>query len=178
MRLCSIALFFCKQGQLQLWSHPYVIFQHTASGAEGSGQSLASPGSCLQDFRATPFIECNGARGHCFYYNNQFSFWLSTIAENEQFRTPAMETLKPGYLRSRISRCQVCSRIVVWESAALCRRYNFSFCNFPRRIKKHPWRSPRIQVYIMTLSTVHELLNAEWTNHGSLDTHFTNSSMM
>lgn len=83
-------------------------FQHTAAGAEGGGQSLASPGSCLEDFRSTPFIECNGARGSCHYFANGLSFWLATIEDGEQFLLPQKQTLKNNDLRSRISRCQVC----------------------------------------------------------------------
>lgn len=40
---------------------------------------FSSPGSCLEDFRTTPFIECNGARGSCHFFANKFSFWLTTI---------------------------------------------------------------------------------------------------
>lgn len=83
-------------------------FQHTAAGAEGGGQSLSSPGSCLEDFRATPFIECNGAQGHCHYFANTLSFWLATIENDQQFQKPQKQTLKAGNVRNRISRCQVC----------------------------------------------------------------------
>ena len=55
--------------------------QHTGAGAEGGGQPLSSPGSCLEDFRASPFIECNGARGTCHYFANTLSFWLATIGK-------------------------------------------------------------------------------------------------
>jgi integrin beta 8 len=82
--------------------------QHTAAGAEGGGQSLSSPGSCLEDFRATPFIECNGPRGSCHYFANKLSFWLTTIERHEQFSNPRPQTLKAGNLRTRVSRCQVC----------------------------------------------------------------------
>ena len=84
--------------------------QHTGAGAEGGGQALSSPGSCLQDFRATPFIECNGARGTCHYFANKFSFWLATIQTRNMFDRPVSQTLKAGNLRSRVSRCQVCKR--------------------------------------------------------------------
>lgn len=84
--------------------------QHTAAGAEGGGQSLSSPGSCLEDFRATPFIECNGARGTCHYFANKFSFWLATIEDRSQFSRPVSETLKAGSLLTRVSRCQVCMK--------------------------------------------------------------------
>lgn len=59
--------------------------QHTSAGAEGSGQALASPGSCLEEFRSAPFIECHG-RGTCNYYGNSYSFWLATVDANEMFR--------------------------------------------------------------------------------------------
>lgn len=85
-----------------------VYFQHTAAGAEGGGQSLSSPGSCLEDFRASPFIECNGARGTCHYFANKLSFWLATIDNYQEFQTPQSQTLKAGNVRDRISRCQVC----------------------------------------------------------------------
>lgn len=90
----------------------YVEFQHTAAGAEGGGQSLASPGSCLQDFRATPFIECNGARGTCHYFANKFSFWLATIEDRDQFRAPEKQTLKSDSYRTRVGRCAVCIKLV------------------------------------------------------------------
>ena len=57
----------------------WLIFQHTAAGAEGGGQLLSSPGSCLEDFRATPFIECSGGRGTCHYFANKESFLISLL---------------------------------------------------------------------------------------------------
>lgn len=90
-------------------SPPTLSPQHTAAGNEGGGQSLSSPGSCLEDFRTTPFIECNGAKGTCHYFANKHSFWLTSI--DQSFHTePASETLKAGQLLSRISRCQVCMK--------------------------------------------------------------------
>jgi len=99
----------CPRGWKGLWIG-YSFAMHTGAGAEGGGQSLASPGSCLQDFRATPFIECNGDKGHCNYFATSLSFWLTTVDENEQFTTPRKETLKDNNLRTRISRCKVCIR--------------------------------------------------------------------
>lgn len=87
----------------------YLQMQHTDSGAEGGGQSLVSPGSCLEDFRPTPFIECHG-QGRCNYYATATSYWLSTIEEDRQFAKPLPQTLKAGDLTSRISRCAVCQR--------------------------------------------------------------------
>lgn len=83
-------------------------FQHTGAGAQGGGQELASPGSCLQDFRAAPFIECNGEGGTCHHFANKLSFWLTIIDETQQFATPQRETLKSGRLLERVSRCAVC----------------------------------------------------------------------
>ncbi|KAK1797162.1 hypothetical protein P4O66_008551, partial [Electrophorus voltai] len=102
----------CPHGWRSLWIG-YSFLMHTAAGAEGGGQSLMSPGSCLEDFRATPFIECNGARGTCFFFNNKHSFWLTTVEEEGQFvHGPNPETLKGEQYRSRISRCQVCMKVL------------------------------------------------------------------
>uniref|UniRef100_A0A8B9NWE7 Collagen IV NC1 domain-containing protein n=2 Tax=Apteryx TaxID=8821 RepID=A0A8B9NWE7_APTOW len=100
----------CPVGWRSLWIG-YSFLMHTAAGAEGGGQSLVSPGSCLEDFRATPFIECNGARGSCHYFANKYSFWLTTVEQSQQFvSAPPSETLKAGQLRTRVSRCQVCMK--------------------------------------------------------------------
>lgn len=102
----------CPPGWRSLWIG-YSFLMHTAAGSEGGGQSLMSPGSCLEDFRATPFIECNGAKGTCHYFANKYSFWLTTVAPNEEFLySPAQETLKGGQERSKVSRCQVCSKLL------------------------------------------------------------------
>ncbi len=82
----------CHFPQLNLPS--FFILQHTAAGAEGGGQALSSSGSCLEDFRATPFIECNGAGGTCHYYANKFSFWLATLDSRDMFAKPVSQTLK------------------------------------------------------------------------------------
>uniref|UniRef100_A0A3B3DU33 Collagen IV NC1 domain-containing protein n=1 Tax=Oryzias melastigma TaxID=30732 RepID=A0A3B3DU33_ORYME len=98
----------CPQTWQTLWIG-YSFMMHTSAGAEGSGQALASPGSCLESFRSSPFIECHG-RGTCNYYGNSYSFWLATVDFSEMFRKPEPETLKAGNLRSRISRCAVCMK--------------------------------------------------------------------
>jgi collagen type IV alpha len=87
-----------------------MMFQHTAVGHGGGGQALSGPGSCLQDFRATPFIECNGGKGQCHYYETMTSFWMVTVEQQQQFRTPEQQTLKAGSLHTKVSRCQVCIR--------------------------------------------------------------------
>ncbi|XP_041060660.1 collagen alpha-2(IV) chain-like [Carcharodon carcharias] len=99
----------CPSGWVSLWTG-YSFLMHTGAGAEGGGQSLTSPGSCLEDFRSTPFIECQGARGTCHYFTDKYSFWLTTVQPSHQFGPSApSETLKIEQLqRQRVSRCQVC----------------------------------------------------------------------
>lgn len=99
----------CPNGWFSLWTG-YSFAMHTAAGAQGGGHPLASSGSCLEDFRSTPFIECNGARGTCHYFANSLSFWLTNIEESQQFTRPISQTLKSLNLRSRVSRCNVCLR--------------------------------------------------------------------
>lgn len=99
----------CPIGWQGMWIG-YSFAMHTGAGPSGGGQSLSSPGSCLEDFRATPFIECNGARGTCHFSANKYSFWLTTIDQNQQFSNPIPETLKAGDTRLRASRCQVCMK--------------------------------------------------------------------
>jgi collagen type IV alpha len=70
-----------------------------------------SPGSCLEDFRATPFIECTGARGTCQFFANSLSFWMRTLEASTQFNDPQLMALK-GKLQGRahVSRCKVCMK--------------------------------------------------------------------
>ena len=98
----------CPPSWSSLWQgHSFLM--HTGAGTGGGGQSLKSPGSCLEEFRSSPFIECHG-RGTCNYFATTFSFWLATVEEENQFETPVAEVLKAGNLKNRVSRCQVCSR--------------------------------------------------------------------
>ncbi|KAB7504339.1 hypothetical protein Anas_05028 [Armadillidium nasatum] len=85
------------------------MITHTDSGAEGGGQSLVSPGSCLEEFRPLPFIECQG-HGRCNVYSTAISYWMATIEEEDQFKKPKPQTLKAGDLTTRVSRCTVCMR--------------------------------------------------------------------
>ncbi|KAK7804402.1 hypothetical protein U0070_009332, partial [Myodes glareolus] len=79
----TIQIPHCPQGWDSLWIG-YSFMMHTSAGAEGSGQALASPGSCLEEFRSAPFIECHG-RGTCNYYANSYSFWLATVDMSDMF---------------------------------------------------------------------------------------------
>lgn len=76
--------------------------QSTVDNNGGFGQSLMSPGSCLEEFRAAPVIECHG-HGHCNYYDQVSSFWLSIINEDEMFLKPRQQTLKADQT-SKVSR--------------------------------------------------------------------------
>lgn len=88
----------------------FVKFQHTDAGAEGAGQSLVSPGSCLEEFRPKPFIECH-AHGRCNYFTTAYSYWLATIEDYAMFKKPKQQTIKDGMdLTQMVSRCAVCTR--------------------------------------------------------------------
>uniref|UniRef100_A0A4W4F904 Collagen IV NC1 domain-containing protein n=1 Tax=Electrophorus electricus TaxID=8005 RepID=A0A4W4F904_ELEEL len=104
----TIQLPQCPLSWEPLWIG-YSFMMHTSAGAEGSGQALASPGSCLEEFRSAPFIECHG-QGTCNYYGNSYSFWLATIDRHMMFSKPQSETLKAGNLETRVSRCVVCMK--------------------------------------------------------------------
>jgi len=98
----------CPAGFNTMWMG-YSFLAHTSEGADGGGQDMASPGSCLEDFRATPFIECTGARGTCQFFSDSFSFWVRTINADQQFADPQLQALK-GKIngRNQVSRCKVC----------------------------------------------------------------------
>lgn len=97
----------CPGGWDELWIG-YSFLMHRDAGAGGGGQSLISPGSCLEEFRARPFIECRSL-GTCNYFSTATSYWLATIKEHEMFRKPLPQTLKTDHT-SRVSRCAVCIR--------------------------------------------------------------------
>ncbi|KAM4605273.1 uncharacterized protein ACJ7VT_017550 [Polymixia lowei] len=100
----------CPSGWRGLWTG-YSFLQHAGAGDEGGGHSLTSSGSCLGDFRARPFVECQGARGTCRYFATLNSFWLTAVSREDQF-----VVAEPGAAsaaeqqRQRASRCRVCIR--------------------------------------------------------------------
>lgn len=98
----------CPDGWEELWIG-YSYLMHTSDNAGGAGQNLISPGSCLEEFRAQPMVECHGD-GKCNYYDTMTSFWLTTIDETQQFSMPQQRTLKADQT-SKISRCAVCRKI-------------------------------------------------------------------
>jgi collagen type IV alpha len=97
----------CPAGWIDLWTG-YSFVMNRAEGAEGSGQDLLSPGSCLEEFMPGPYIECK-AKGHCNKYVTLLSFWLTNVNEAKQFDPILLETYKQGNMKPQISRCKVCT---------------------------------------------------------------------
>uniref|UniRef100_A0A3Q3SQ84 Collagen IV NC1 domain-containing protein n=1 Tax=Mastacembelus armatus TaxID=205130 RepID=A0A3Q3SQ84_9TELE len=97
----------CPSGWDSLWSG-YSFVMETGVGAEGSGQPLASPGSCLEHFRKIPFIECHG-RGTCNYFIDAYSYWLAALNPYDMFSKP-MPQINKDNPASLISHCRVCMK--------------------------------------------------------------------
>lgn len=98
----------CPQGWEEAWIG-YSYYMQTSDAHGNSHQNLISPGSCLEEFRAQPVIECHG-RGTCNIFDGITSFWLTVIEDSDQFRTPRQQTLKADQT-SKVSRCSVCRKI-------------------------------------------------------------------
>ncbi|KAF7657111.1 hypothetical protein LDENG_00031880 [Lucifuga dentata] len=95
----------CPTGWHSLWPG-YSFVMETGVGAEGSGQPLVSPGSCLENFRKIPFIECHG-RGTCNYYADSYSYWLAALNPENMFSVPSPQTVESDSL---VGRCRVCMK--------------------------------------------------------------------
>ena len=104
----SMSIPDCPQGWEEAWIG-YSYYMQTSDASGNSHQNLISPGSCLEEFRAQPVIECHG-RGTCNIFDGITSFWLTVIEDSEQFRTPKQQTLKADQT-SKISRCAVCRKM-------------------------------------------------------------------
>jgi collagen type IV alpha len=101
----------CPDQWVNLWEG-YSFVMTRAERAEGSGQSLLSPGSCLKQFDTVPYIECQ-PNGNCNKYATLLSFWLVKIDSNQEFGPVQVSTLKAGNnIRNSISRCRVCAGYV------------------------------------------------------------------
>ncbi|CAB1347428.1 unnamed protein product [Coregonus sp. 'balchen'] len=102
---------FCPPNWRSLWVG-YSFLMHTGAGDEGGGQSLTSSGSCLRDFRAQPFVECQGPRGTCHYFANIYSFWLTRVdADGPLSPSTSQGTLKEEWQqRLNVGRCNVCMK--------------------------------------------------------------------
>ncbi|CAG02171.1 unnamed protein product, partial [Tetraodon nigroviridis] len=100
----------CPPSWRSLWTG-YSFLMHTGAGDEGGGQSLTSSGSCLTDFRAQPFVECQGPRGTCHYFANIYSFWLTRVESQEASSNSSASTLTQAWQqRDNIGKCNVCMR--------------------------------------------------------------------
>ncbi|XP_038817835.1 collagen alpha-2(IV) chain-like [Salvelinus namaycush] len=101
---------FCPPNWRSLWVG-YSFLMHTGAGDEGGGQSLTSSGSCLRDFRAQPFVECQGPRGTCHYFANIYSFWLTRVGADGPLSPTSQGTLKEEWQqRLNVGRCNVCMK--------------------------------------------------------------------
>lgn len=103
----SMSIPDCPNGWEEMWTG-YSYLMTTTDNAGGFGQNLVSPGSCLEEFRSNPIIECHG-HGRCNYYDPLASFWLAVIEEHQQWLKPVQQTLKADQT-SKVSRCTVCRR--------------------------------------------------------------------
>ncbi|VEL14616.1 unnamed protein product [Protopolystoma xenopodis] len=101
----------CPDGWSNAWmGHSYLM--NTAYGAQGGGQQLASPGSCLPHFRSHLFIECN-AKGLCGFFQEHKNFWLRVIGssmDDDMFSMIMGEAIKVRNNDDRIGKCVVCLR--------------------------------------------------------------------
>ena len=98
-----------NQGWKELWTG-YSFVMHSI-GSMGGGQPLASPGSCLPNYRPHPYMECN-ADGTCHIYSDKMSYWLLAnppypVQDGAQHRPGSV--IKPGNILNHVSRCVVCS---------------------------------------------------------------------
>lgn len=93
----------CPVGDWEKLWDGYSFFMSSGGGGSSAGQDMSSPGSCLQNFRALPFIECEGpGTGRCDYVTgSDWAFWLSTQSVDEGAVTGAA-------MRARTGRCSVC----------------------------------------------------------------------
>lgn len=104
----SMEILDCPQGWEEAWIG-YSYYMQTSDASGHSHQNLISPGSCLEEFRAQPVIECHG-RGTCNIFDGITSFWLTVIEDHEQFKKPRQQTLKADQT-SKVSRCTVCRKM-------------------------------------------------------------------
>jgi len=84
-----------------LWTG-YSFLMH-AIGSVAVGQQLDSPGSCLQYYSGSPYVECD-ADGHCHYWSDYMMYWL--YPTDAHF---VNNTVKRGDVAGRIGRCRVCA---------------------------------------------------------------------
>lgn len=87
------------------WCNLISVFQYAGAEKEGGEQSLASTGSCLQNYRSQPFVECRGPVGTCQYFATSYSFWLTKVDAqhiNSNTQSPVQKN------HDSVSKCSVC----------------------------------------------------------------------
>jgi integrin beta 8 len=98
----TLSLPNCPSKYSSIW-HGFSYFLNTGVIGRGSGQDLASPGSCLEKFAAIPFAECNGVH-RCRRQESNRGYWLAAVDVGHAPR------IQSALGASRISKCQVCSK--------------------------------------------------------------------
>ena len=91
----------CPAGATQLWNG-YSLHGMYLGGGYNSVQDLKSPGSCSQEFRPIPFIECSGPTNCDYFTGGDFGMWLTTTTIN----TGGISGI--SNILPYISRCVVC----------------------------------------------------------------------
>jgi integrin beta 8 len=106
----------CPEGFHEIWEG-FSYLMVTSSGASGGGQTLASAGSCLEEFYIPTFVECLG-RGTCGFYINNIDYWL---AQNPDITQPGMWGMGNVYnglseiKDMGVARCAVCAADVRYK---------------------------------------------------------------
>lgn len=134
----------CPESWEELW-YGYSFLSSTIDNNGGLGQNLISPGSCLEEFRTQPVIECHG-HGRCNYYDGLAAFWMSTIEEGEQFLKPKQQTLKADHT-SKVSRCTVCRKSYKVRENAIPTFPGASALTSAPAIRRYPPPPPRNRPY-------------------------------
>ncbi|KAF3848302.1 hypothetical protein F7725_021330 [Dissostichus mawsoni] len=100
----------CPSGWDPLWfGYSFVMVRSHLRNPNPERCPSAKYGSCLQNFRKIPFIECHG-RGTCNYYTDSYSYWLAALNPNDMFSKPKPQTDTGEFPGNLISRCRVCMK--------------------------------------------------------------------
>jgi hypothetical protein len=106
----------CPAGWEKLWDGYSLAASYLHPGY-GAFNDLGSSGSCVEEFRPIPFIECYSP-GQCdFFTSNNLSMWLS--ANTSDSITNPGSIIGTSTILPHISRCSVCkkpAKIVVRHS--------------------------------------------------------------
>lgn len=92
----------CPPNSVKLWDG--FSLASMVGSSRAAGQDLGSPGSCLQQFSAMPYMFCDLNNVCSYAQNNDDSLWLST---DEEMPTD-MAPIERDDVKNYISRCSVC----------------------------------------------------------------------